>query len=276
MKFKFLRVGFASLFLAGLLVISSFCQLDTLAAPVTETISQAQIDRLGTYDVIYLGENHDLAAHHAAQLKIITRLNQNTAKTDTQLVLGWEMFQRPFQPILDRYLAGKISEAELRTQAEYDRRWGFDWEFYAPILRYARQKQIPLIALNTPEEITHKVATTGIDSLEGNDWRYLPPLTEIDLDNREYRQKMADIYQAHVAAGQGNSSDRDNFFAAQVLWDETMAEAIAKYYQSDSNSQIVVLVGKAHVMDDYAIPERVARRIEDRSFSQATYLLAEN
>ena len=71
----------------------------------------------------------------------------------------------------------------------------------------------------------------------------------------------------------GNSTDADNFFAAQVLWDETMAEAIALYHQKHPDSQIIVLVGKAHVMHDYAIPDRVARRIDNPDFAQSTLLL---
>ena len=103
------------------------------------------------------------------------------------------MFQRPFQPVLDRYLAGEITEQQLREQTEYDTRWGFDWEFYAPILRYARDKQISLIAINTPEEITHKVAESGIESLEKSDYRSIPPAQDIDLSNAEYRQRLQDI-----------------------------------------------------------------------------------
>ena len=185
------------------------------------------------------------------------------------------MFQRPFQPILDRYLEGKIDEDRLREQTEYETRWGFDWEFYAPILRFAIAHQIPLIALNTPAEITTQVAESGIDSLEGDDFLYIPPLADIRLDNREYRQRLDKIYRQHVENGQGNSKDADNFFAAQVLWDETMADAIAQYYRDFPRSQIAVLVGKAHVMYDYAIPDRVARRISDPDFSQTSLLLGE-
>ena len=243
-------------------------------AEVTDTTQSEAIawERLKQNDVIYLGENHDDPQHHLQQLKLIEQLQQ---ADNADLAIGMEMFQRPFQPIIDRYLNREINERELRRQTEYDTRWGFDWEFYAPILRYARAKQIQTIALNTPEEITHKVAKTGLNSLKENDFKYIPPLAEIDLNNDEYRQATAEIYLQHVAAGQGNSTDLDNFFAAQVLWDETMAEAIALYYQNNPQSKIVVLVGKAHVMNDYAIPDRVTRRIKDKSFQSTVYLLTD-
>lgn len=274
MNFKFpVVICFLGTILAGFFLINYPHELISIAGQVVENNSQEIIDlnRLKHNDVIYLGENHDNLQHHTRQLKIITQLHRNAE--DTNLAIGMEMFQRPFQPILNRYLAQEISEDELRKQTEYDTRWGFDWELYAPILRYARQQQIPAIALNTPAEITRKVAETGINSLKGSDFRYIPPAGEIELDNQEYRQKIKEIYLQHVEEGQGNSKDLDNFFAAQVLWDETMAEAIALYYQNNPQSQIVVLVGKAHVMNDYAIPNRVERRIEDKTFRQLVKLM---
>lgn len=281
MKFRITAsIYFLSAFVAGLLLIqypnygtSTIAQTAENTSKQNEEKIEPNVERLKQHDVIYLGENHDLPQHHAAQLAIITQLLKSPADSSTQLAIGLEMFQRPFQPILDRYLAREITEAELRKQTEYDTRWGFDWEFYAPILRFAQAHQIPLIALNTPGEITQKVAKTGLDSLSGKDFRHIPPREEIKLDNPAYRQQMTEIYQGHVQAGQGNSSDLENFYAAQVLWDETMADAIASFYQNNPQSQMVVLVGKAHVMKDYAIPNRVSRRITDKYFSQTSFLL---
>lgn len=266
-------------FVKALLAVLFFIQTPNvaIAAEIAQKNSQTGIiSQIKQDDVIYLGENHDNVDQHRQELEIITQLYQHQTNSEGKLAIALEMFQRPFQPILDRYQSGKIDEERLREQTEYETRWGFDWEFYAPILRFAIAHKIPLIALNTPAEITTQVAESGIDSLEGNDFRYIPPLADIKLDNREYRQRLDEIYQQHVENGQGNSKDADNFFAAQVLWDETMADAIAQYYRDFPRSQIAVLVGKAHVMYDYAIPDRVARRISDPDFSQTSLLLGES
>ena len=267
-------IRISGILLAGLILILPLNSQVTLAEIITATSTPEIVNQVKQDSVIYLGENHDSAKIHQQQLEIITQLKQ-VSNSELETAIAWEMFQRPFQPMLNRYLAGKINEQQLREQSEYDRRWGFDWEFYAPILRYAKEQQIPLIAMNTPEEITQKVAESGIDSLQGSDYRYIPPAKDIDLSNAEYRQRLQDIYEQHVEAGQGNSTDADNFFAAQVLWDETMAEAIALYHQQHPDSQIIVLVGKAHVMYDYAIPNRVARRIDNPDFTQSTVLLSQ-
>lgn len=237
------------------------------------------LNQFAQADVIYLGENHDRLAEHQAQLEIITALYQKNPR----IAIAMEMFQRPFQPVIDRYLAGKIDETQLKQQTEYEQRWGYDWEYYAPILRFAKTHHLPVIALNTPTEITQKVAREGLESLSGDDFRYIPPIAEIKLDDRAYRQMLQKIYTDHAHNGHGNSDGFENFFAAQVLWDETMADAIAsrlskaeigQFYQANSNQQTIVLVGQGH-LSSYGIPQRVQRRIEHETFIQKSQLLEE-
>jgi uncharacterized iron-regulated protein len=220
-----------------------------------QLISTADMVRqLQQADVVYLGETHDRAADHTAQLAIIQTLHDRTPK----LAIGLEMFQRPYQTLLDRYVAGELDEATLRDRSEYDKRWGFDWELYAPILRYAKAQKIPLIALNTPQEVTRKVSRQGLASLNWNDRRFIPPLSEIRTAPDAYRKMLADIFTSMHPAGKTTDPTRcfDRFFQAQVLWDETMADRIAQI----PNRPIVVLVGQGHLVYRYGIPDRVDRR----------------
>ncbi|NER84516.1 MAG: ChaN family lipoprotein [Leptolyngbya sp. SIO1D8] len=223
------------------------------------------IQRLLNSDVVYLGEQHDSEADHAAQLEIIEFMYAE----NPDIAIAFEMFQRPFQPVLDRYLAGEISEAELVTQSEYEQRWGFPWEFYAPFLRFAQENQLPVLALNAPSEITRQVAREGLDSLEGDDFRYIPPLSDIDTSNADYQAFVQEAFASHGSHGNFNF---DNFFAAQVIWDETMAETIADFKQTSPDTLVIVLAGKGHVMYGYGIPDRVARRLGD-SLQQTKVLL---
>ncbi|MEM7794891.1 MAG: ChaN family lipoprotein [Cyanobacteria bacterium P01_C01_bin.118] len=207
-------------------------------------------------DVIYLGETHTDEADHIAQLEIITAMHEVRG----DVAIGLEMFQRPFQAVLDRYIAGEITEAELIEQSEYETRWGFDWELYAPIIRYAQRNQIPLIALNTPREITKKVARQGLASLEGDDLTYIPPIDQIDTSDENYQAMVAQVFGHHGGHGHSGPSF-ENFFAAQVLWDETMAESVADYVSDFPDTQVIVLAGEGHVVFDFGIPSRVERRL---------------
>lgn len=235
-------------------VESSRTVVDRLTATQTEIL-----DRLVAADIIYLGETHDRPEDRQAQLDILEALYRDNPK----MAIGLEMFQRPFQGVVDDYLAGKITEAELVERSEYDRRWGFPWESYAPLLRFAKERQLPVLALNVPSEVTRKVAREGLESLTPEERQHIPPFAEIRTDNAEYRQLLQEVYETHVSGGHGNSTGFDRFLTAQVLWDETMAESIAQFRQAHPDTRIVAIVGRGHVVYGYGIPSRVDRRLGD-------------
>ncbi|OLP18353.1 hypothetical protein BST81_11195 [Leptolyngbya sp. 'hensonii'] len=218
--------------------------------------------------VIYLGETHDRPADHETQLDLIRQLHRKNPR----LAIGLEMFQRPYQPVLDQYLAGRITEEELRQQSQYDQRWGYPWSYYAPILRYAREHRLPLLALNSPSEITRKVARQGLESLTAAERAMIPPIAELRTDNVAYRRMMRQIYEG-IHKGQSASGNFERFFLAQVLWDETMAETIARFLTAQPDYQVVVLAGQGHVVHGYGIPDRVARRMRRSTFQQRTLIL---
>ena len=216
---------------------------------------------LAKAEVVYLAETHDRLEDHQAQLYILQELH----RLRPNLAIALEMFQRPYQPAIDRYLAGNSSEAELQSQTQYQKRWGYPWEFYAPILRFAKQQKLPVVALNTPTEITRKVSRTGLDSLTLAEQQWIPPKSAILLQPEAYRQRIRQIYN-EIHAGSGNSANFEKFFLAQVLWDETMAERIAVTLQKRPDTLIVVLVGQGHVIYGDGIPARVARRAGTAGF----------
>jgi uncharacterized iron-regulated protein len=207
----------------------------------------AILQRLFQAQVIYLGETHDHPPDHKAQLEILQKLQARKPN----LAIALEMFQKPFQASLDQYLNGTLNEAQLLAQTEYPERWNFNWDFYAPILRFAKANQIPLLAINTPSEITRKVARTGLESLAPQDFKWIPPLADIDTTSAVYRQRLLETYQSFHTA-HGNSDGFDRFFQAQVLWDETMADAIAQYWLTHQSRKVY----------GDGIPDRVKRRLK--------------
>lgn len=315
------RSGLAALIVLGIILPGSIAhsettpQLPTDIQPPTDVAPltrAALLDRLTEAHVIYLGEYHDRAYDHQAQLEIIRELQARNPK----LTIAMEMFQRPFQGAIDAYLAGEIEEAELLDRTEYETRWGYPWELYAPILRYARETGIPVIAANAPTELTRKVAASGLAGLSGDDFRDIPPIAEIRLDDADYRRVLFDFFQTHMTLrleGSQNSqvseepeepeespnldesegsseesselnpdqnSDQspaepfandgfERFFAAQVLWDETMAEAIANAYRDAPDRQIIVIAGRGHIAYNFGIPNRVQRRVLEDSIEDS-------
>ena len=248
--------------------VQSSCSQKFVASKCFKSISQI-VPKLAQANVVYLGENHDSLEDHQNQLKII----QELYKSNPKIAIALEMFQRQSQGIVNQYLAGKLTEEELLEKSEYKKRWGFPWENYAPILRFAKEKKLPVLALNTPSEITRKVAREGLKSLSPSERQLIPPFSEIRTDNEEYRQRLLAAFQQHqAAASHSSSADFERFFLAQVLWDETMAEGIANFVTANRDDQVVVLAGVGHIIYGYGIPSRVARRLKGKLIQRSVLL----
>jgi len=168
-----------------------------------------------------------------------------------------EFFQQPFQPALDAYVAGELSEADLLRRTEYFHRWRFDYRLYRPILRYAREHGIPLIALNVPSEIVDKVGDGGLEGLSEAEKAMIP--ADIDRSDETYRSYIETVFRMHPNAG---DADFQHFLDVQLLWDEGMAERAADYIRSHPGRTLVVLAGAGHVEYGRGIPQRVARRVQ--------------
>ncbi|MBI4686501.1 MAG: ChaN family lipoprotein [Nitrospirae bacterium] len=201
--------------------------------------------------IIYVGEAHEQFSHHYIQLQIIKGLY----KKNKRIAIGMEMFQRPFQRVLDDYIAGKIEEREFLKKSEYFKRWGYDYKLYKPIVDFARSEKIPVIALNVQKEIIGKVSKGGINSLSEDEKRFIP--AETDFSDDEYRERLKKIFDMHKSAGEGNF---DYFYQSQVLWDETMSMSIHEFLSNNPDYQIIVIAGSGHLQYGSGIPSRLFRR----------------
>jgi uncharacterized iron-regulated protein len=282
------RSGKICLFSLVLLVVAAGSIPRSLGSSLRETVSvetlSAKSDKtkeafsprqqriladLATADVVYLGETHTRAADHKAQLAILKALHRQNPK----VAIAMEMFQLPYQDTLDRYIRGEISENQLLEQTEYKQRWGYEWDYYAPMLRYAREHQLPAIALNVPTETIRRAATAGWSGLTSQDKQWLPPRSEIHTDNQQYRERLREIFDG-MHAEYNSSGNFEFFLLAQVLWDETMAANIAKFATQHPQYQVVVLAGSGHIANRYGIPNRVARRMNTADFTHKSVLLS--
>ena len=205
--------------------------------------------------VVFVGESHTEFSSHLNQLKIIKAMYKNNPK----LSIGMEMFQKPFQKYLDAFIAGEINEKEMVIKTQYFKRWKYDYELYRPIILFAKEKHIPIIALNIDREITKKVVSEGLDALSDKQRNQLPD--SIDFSNEEYKKQLKIIYDMHQKYRFKNF---DEFHHAQLLWDESMAKNMADYLHKNPKYNMAVLAGNGHIMYGHGIPERIKRRGVDK------------
>jgi aminopeptidase N len=216
------------------------------------------IDRLLEADLVCVGEQHDSEPCHRVQLQIIKALHA----ADARLGVGLEMFQRPYQAALDRYIGGEIGEDELLKMTEYAKRWGYAWSLYQPIASFCKKNELPLAALNAPRELTAKVSKAGHAALSEVERKDLGPIDfHVKAHRDHWYEQLAKMH------GKATVSDeqKERSYQVMTIWDEYMAASAAAFQQARQLRRMVVLAGSGHIDRGFGIPARATLRTGGRA-----------
>ena len=200
--------------------------------------------RAAKAQVVLLGESHDDADHHRWEMQTVAALSALRPK----LVLGFEMFPRRVQPVLDRWVAGELDEAAFLKAADWSQVWGFDAAFYLPLFHFARLNHFPMVALNVERELVRTVRAQGLQAVapekrEG--------VSEPAAASESYLARLFQAYAEHPEknAKAANHSDPQfrSFVQAQLIWDGAMAQALAAAAARNADALVVGIMGSRHV-----------------------------
>ncbi|MBS1510130.1 MAG: ChaN family lipoprotein [Bacteroidetes bacterium] len=171
--------------------------------------------QLSQQDVVFIGEFHNNPICHWMELEITKDI-----AAQRNLVLGAEMFEQDNQQALDLYLQNKISAKGLDSMARLWKNYPTD---YAPLVNFAKEKNIPFIATNIPRRYAALVSKDGfevLDSLPANEKAWIAPLPiAYDADLPGYKNMLT------MMGGHGTP----NMPKAQAVKDATMAWFIAQH-----------------------------------------------
>jgi uncharacterized iron-regulated protein len=225
---------------------------DILHAATGHYLSEEQMfANLAINPLVYVGEEHDNLSSHALQLKVLMALMN---RHPGQVALGMEMFTPEHQPALDQWVAGDLTEKEfLRASKWYEGGWGSDFDLYADLLEYCRDKHIPIIGLNIDRELGRKVSMTPLADIDQETRDRLP---EMDMQDPYHSAMVQAIFGDHA----GGANMLASFRRRQNVWDEAMAQSVADYMQKHADMHLMVIAGGWHINYDFGIPRRVFRR----------------
>lgn len=190
---------------------------------------------MATADVLFFGEEHNDSAGHYLENKIFRALFE---KYGASVTLSLEMFETDNQLTLNEYLGGFIDETRLSRDA---RLWN-NYKDYRPMVDFAKQNKIPVIAANAPRRYVNMVSRRGmqsLDSLSRDAKKILPPLPYDTLAGR-YREKFFEV----MKGSPGGENPR--VYHSQSLWDAGMSYSIYKYLKKNKRKKIFHCVGGFH------------------------------
>lgn len=207
----------------------------------TELSIDALSQRLAQTDVIVIGEYHGHQASHLLQSQIQAALYRQTP----QQVLSMEQFNIDNQAAVDAYLNDETGETEMMEDSDA---WESYRGSYRPLIEFARQHDLPVIAANAPAAVVRCVGRNGsgyLNKLPKTGRKSLPG--KPFMDTPAYRKKFtAAITNSHSATDNAMRKRLDNTYKAQLLRDNTMASRILAARGAHPGHQIIHTTGTFH------------------------------
>lgn len=237
---KVMKTAIYTVSLALVQISALHAQLDHSSYIIYDTHKQAEITlqelaaSLDHVDIVFFGEEHNDSAAHILQYELLSAMDERYDR----VALSMEMFVSDDQLILDEYLAGLITERNLTKDVVLWNNYGD----YRPMVEYAKENRLPILAANAPSRYTNRVTRSGLASLDELDKsakRLLAPLP-IDTLTGRYHEKFTGLMGGHEGMGDLK------IYQSQNLWDATMAYRISRFFKEKNVKKILHLNGRFH------------------------------
>jgi uncharacterized iron-regulated protein len=226
---------------------------------------------LEDFDIIIFGEEHNDSVGHYLEYLLFRKLHERYGDA---LVLSLEMFDRDVQVVLDEYLAGKIEARHF----EKDARIWTNYRDYRPLVEYAKEHGIEIIAANAPFRYIHMANEHGQEYLGGlsdEAKRFIAPLP-YDTIEGAYREKlvglMMEIPEKRKEAMESRTPEEMkkmpkmpslNIIQGQSLWNATMARSMSEYLGGHPGKKVLHVNGRMHSDEHFGVPEQLRFYLPD-------------
>jgi uncharacterized iron-regulated protein len=262
-----IKIVLATLFLIWLLVAAKKIQAEEYAVPNSgspyinlnevgldkilhiptglEVTLEQMIEVVQGARVIYVGETHDNLEAHRAQLEVIKRLAK---KFPGKITVGMEMFRQSAKADLESWQNGNVTPAEFK--ALFSENWGPGFKHYQPIFNFLKENSIPLIGLKSSRE------TEALLRAEGPEL-HPESFPEMDTTDRLHKSFSMSLFGGHADHAEALKKP----YQMLLLWEESMAQTVARFLKNHDDRKLVVLAGGFHVQYGFGIPKRAFRRI---------------
>jgi uncharacterized iron-regulated protein len=227
-------------------------------------------DAMAGVDVVFVGEQHDDPTAHALEADILRlawdRHGQSADRREVALSL--EMIERDVQSVLDEYLTGLINEDHFLKSS---RPWSNYKTDYRPLVEFAREHKLPVVAANAPGRYVNRVGRLGrasLDAMPKSAKANLPPMPYGDASSA-YAAKFGETMKGmqHGAPPASPSAKPDpsippletRMLDAQALRDATMADSIARFLKGSRHGLVVHVNGAFHSEGRMGVPEHLQR-----------------
>lgn len=220
-----------------------------LSPQTGEVLAQRELmSAMAAKRVVLLGETHDVAEIHRWQLHVTTCLHL----LRPSLVVGFEMFPRRLQGVLDEWIEGGMETETFLARSEWAQVWGFPPELYLPLFHFCRQQRVKMLALNCHRPLVTRVGQLGWEAIPEEERDGVTPAAPA---TDAYRRYLAAITGGFAAAQERPAMASDRFVRAQQCWDRSFACRIADHLaRADDDPLVVGIIGRGHLEYGHGTP----------------------
>lgn len=215
-----------------------------------KTSYKKMLKKLADADIIMFGEHHDNPISHWLELEVAKSISK-----DKKVTMGFEMLEADNQKQVDQYLKGEINQKALDSLA---RLWPNYKTDYKPVVDYAKEHNLKVIATNIPRRnarIVFKKGFEGLDSLSAEEKTWIAPLpikydatlkTYVAMGKMEHMKYMPEKMKINMPKAQ---AIKDATMAHFILKNKQVGEQFIHYngsYHSDEYEGIVWYLKQAN------------------------------
>ena len=201
--------------------------------------------RARTAEVVYLGELHDNALHHAIQARILEELVLGGGRP----AVAFEMVPETRQASLDAAIRSQASPVEVERQLGWAAQGWPDFAMYWPLFDLARRHDLPVVATDLDPAVTRRISRDGIGAAGEDPARLRSALPDDPARDQAIARR---IRAAHCDRVSESRAGRmlESWYARNVVIARRITEALTRA------PQVVVIIGRGH-QSPGGVPEQV-------------------
>jgi uncharacterized iron-regulated protein len=218
---------------------------------------------------VLLGETHTDYEVHRWQLHVAVALHA----LRPNIAIGFEMFPRATQGVLDDWVAGKFSTEAFLTAVDWPTVWGYEANLYLPLFHFCRQQGVRMLALNCHRPLVTRVGKEGWNAIADHERDGLTPAADATPAYRKYLFEVTGGSGARAqtpgVATAADSPALDRFIRAQQTWDRAFACNIARALAEPEPPLVIGIIGRGHLEYGHGTPHQ----LRDLGIAEVSVLL---
>ncbi|HRP01025.1 MAG TPA: ChaN family lipoprotein [Candidatus Kapabacteria bacterium] len=251
-----------ALFLIAISFSSAFAQYKIFDTQSGKEVSlETMAKQLSKDKFILFGEFHDDSLIHHIQYELFKQIY----KYNNNLTLSMEMFERDVQNKVNEYIDGAIDNDSFIKDS---RPWPDYAKFYAPMVDFAKEKHLRVLAANIPRKYAAQFVREGFSGIQKIEFPERENIAEnITLRDDKYMENFFNIMLSSDTKVNDLPPNEQNtlylYYGSQVIKDETMAESIVKFSKENPETIIYHLNGDFHSNSFLGTAQKIVERLPE-------------